>query len=147
MNLICEHTDYNDGYVLADGDRARAVADLTHDLLRAALDATARFRGVEIVPLSSVIDDLAESYTDLLAVAYRAPRAIVCRVFSRSNPRPDRRLPSTPSASAAAAHSARRSLYAEAVSSGRGEPRGPHCARSVSTASTFLQTSMRSSTR
>ena len=31
-----------------------------HRTIHAALDATARFRGVEIAPLSSVVDDLAE---------------------------------------------------------------------------------------
>jgi hypothetical protein len=44
--------------------------DLTRGAIRAALDATARFRGVEIVPLSSVIDDLAE----LREPPYRAYR-------------------------------------------------------------------------
>jgi hypothetical protein len=34
--------------------------DLMHDAVHAALDVTARFRGVEIAPLSSVVDDLAE---------------------------------------------------------------------------------------
>ena len=33
--------------------------------VRAALDATVRFRGVEMAPLSSVVDDLAELRAEL----------------------------------------------------------------------------------
>ena len=44
--------------------------DLTHGAVRPALDATARFRGVEVVPLSSLVDDLAE----LRERTYRAYR-------------------------------------------------------------------------
>ena len=47
--------DYGDIYTLTGRH------DLTQGAVRAALDATAGFRGVEIVPLSSVIDDLADS--------------------------------------------------------------------------------------
>jgi len=57
--------DYADVYTLTGRH------DLTHGAVRAALDATTRFRGVEIVPLSSVIDDLAE----LREPTYRAYRA------------------------------------------------------------------------
>jgi hypothetical protein len=56
--------DYADVYTLSGRH------DLTHGAVRAALDATARFRGVEIVSLSSVIDDLAE----LREPTYRAYR-------------------------------------------------------------------------
>lgn len=56
--------DYADIYTLTGRH------DLTHHGVRAALDATARFRGVEVVPLSSVIDDLAE----LREQTYRAYR-------------------------------------------------------------------------
>jgi len=44
--------------------------DLMHDAVPATLDATAGFRGIEVVPLSSVIDDLAE----LRGPRYRAFR-------------------------------------------------------------------------
>jgi hypothetical protein len=56
--------DYADVYTLTGRH------DLTHDAVRAALNATARFRGVEIVSLSSVVDDLAE----LRELTYRAYR-------------------------------------------------------------------------
>jgi hypothetical protein len=46
------------------------IHDLVHGAVRAALDATARFRGVEIVLLSSVLDDLVE----LRQRTYRAYR-------------------------------------------------------------------------
>ena len=46
--------DYADIYTLTGRH------DLTHEAVSAALDATAQFRGVEIVPLSSVVDDLVE---------------------------------------------------------------------------------------
>jgi len=46
--------DYADIYTLTGRH------DLPHGAVRSALDATARFRGVEIAPLSSVVDDLAE---------------------------------------------------------------------------------------
>jgi hypothetical protein len=57
--------DYADIYTLTGRH------DLIHGAVRAALDATARFRGVEIVPLSSVLDDLVE----LRQRTYRAYRA------------------------------------------------------------------------
>ena len=56
--------DYADIYTLTGRH------DLMHGAVRAALDATARFRGVEIVPLSSVLDDLV----DLRRRTYRAYR-------------------------------------------------------------------------
>jgi len=46
--------DYADIYTLTGRH------DLPYGAVRSALDATARFRGVEIAPLSSVVDDLAE---------------------------------------------------------------------------------------
>ena len=46
--------DYADIYTLTGRH------DLPHGAVRSALDTTARFRGVEIAPLSSVVDDLAE---------------------------------------------------------------------------------------
>jgi Nucleotidyl transferase AbiEii toxin, Type IV TA system len=57
--------DYADIYTLTGRH------DLTHGAVSAALDATAQFRGVGIVSLSSVIDDLVE----LREQAYRAYRA------------------------------------------------------------------------
>jgi hypothetical protein len=56
--------DYADVYTLTGRH------DLTHGAVRAALEATARFRGVEIAPLSSVVDDLA----NLRERTYRAYR-------------------------------------------------------------------------
>ena len=56
--------DYADIYTLTGRH------DLTMGVIRAALDATARFRGVEIAPLSSVVDDLVE----LRERTYRAYR-------------------------------------------------------------------------
>jgi Nucleotidyl transferase AbiEii toxin, Type IV TA system len=57
--------DYADIYTLTGRH------DLIHGAVRPALDATARFRGVEIVPLSSVLDDLV----GLRQRTYRAYRA------------------------------------------------------------------------
>jgi len=54
----------------ADVNTLTGHHDLTHGAVRAALDATARFRGVEVVPLSSVVDDLVE----LRERTYRAYR-------------------------------------------------------------------------
>ena len=56
--------DYADIYTLTGRH------DVVHDAVRAALDATSRFRGVEIAPLSSVVDDLVE----LRERTYRAYR-------------------------------------------------------------------------
>ena len=60
--------DYADIYTLTGRH------DLTRGAVRAALDATARFRDVEVAPLSSLLDDLVELREQTYRVPDRARR-------------------------------------------------------------------------